>query len=188
MKRFLATPTDASSSKKANKTSEFLVNIQNGRLQEAEGILDFQFKKKRVKILSKAEEVAENKNGIVYWMSRDMRVQDNWALLMAQKLALKNSLPLHVVFCLAENFLGATIRHYKFMLKGLEEISEECKDLDISFHLLRGHAGEQIPKFIEDFNIGALVVDFSPLRISRGWLSDVQEKLAKDIPLVQVDA
>ncbi|CAO1352263.1 unnamed protein product [Diamesa serratosioi] len=188
MKRFLSTPTGASSSKKANKASDFLVNIQNGRLQEGESILDFKFKKKRVKILTKAEEVAENKYGIVYWMSRDMRVQDNWAFLMAQKLALKNTLPLHVVFCLAENFLGATIRHYKFLLKGLEEISEECKELDISFHLLRGHAGEQIPKFIDDFKIGALVVDFSPLRISRGWLSDVQEKLAKDIPLVQVDA
>ncbi len=27
---------------------------------------------------------------VAYWMSRDQRVQDNWALLYAQKIALEN--------------------------------------------------------------------------------------------------
>lgn len=43
---------------------------------------------------------------------------DNWALLFAQKLALKNEIPLHVCFCLKPKFLDATIRHYKFLLEG----------------------------------------------------------------------
>lgn len=43
---------------------------------------------------------------------------DNWAFLFAQKLALKNEIPLHVCFCLKPKFLDATIRHYKFLLKG----------------------------------------------------------------------
>ncbi len=38
---------------------------------------------------------------MAYWMNRDQRVQDNWAMLYAQKLALQERLPLHVVFCLA---------------------------------------------------------------------------------------
>lgn len=51
-------------------------------------------------------------------MARDQRVEDNWALLFAQKLAIQNKVPLHVIFCLTENFMDATIRHFIFMLKG----------------------------------------------------------------------
>lgn len=35
---------------------------------------------------------------IVYWMSRDQRVRDNWALIYAQELVLKKKTPLIVVF------------------------------------------------------------------------------------------
>ena len=37
---------------------------------------------------------------VLYVMSRDQRVQDNHALLAAQKHALAKKLPLAVVFCL----------------------------------------------------------------------------------------
>ena len=47
---------------------------------------------------------------MAYWMSRDQRVQDNWAAIFAQKLAKENNLPLHVVFCLVPKFLDATLR------------------------------------------------------------------------------
>lgn len=69
-------------------------------------------------MLSSTKEVKEGAKGVVYWMSRDQRVQDNWAFLFAQKLALKNQVPLHVCFCLVSKFLDATIRHFDFMLKG----------------------------------------------------------------------
>lgn len=193
MKRVITTPAaaDASSSKKlkSEKTENLLIDsINNNRLKTGADVIEFKFNKKRVSILSDAKEIDEAKKGIIYWMSRDMRVQDNWAFLQAQKLALKNELPLHVVFCLAEKFLDATLRHYKFMIKGLEEVSEECHKLNINFHLLRGDAGDQIPKFVKDYEIGAVVVDFSPLRIGRGWIKDVMKKLDDNIPFVQVDA
>ena len=35
--------------------------------------------------------------GVLYWMWRDKRVQDNWALLYSQKTALELNVPLHVV-------------------------------------------------------------------------------------------
>lgn len=193
MKRVITTPTaDASSSKKLKsekiESSALIESIKSNRLKAAADVLEFKFNKKRVSILSDAKEIDEGKKGIIYWMSRDMRVQDNWAFLQAQKLALKNELPLHVVFCLAEKFLDATLRHYKFMINGLEEVSEECHKLNINFHLLRGDAGEQIPKFVKEFEIGAVVVDFTPLRIGRGWIKDVMKKLDENIPFVQVDA
>jgi len=40
-------------------------------------VADFKFNKKRVRMLSKATEVPETSAGIVYWMSRDQRVQGN---------------------------------------------------------------------------------------------------------------
>lgn len=49
---------------------------------------------------------------------------DNWAFLYAQRLALKQELPLHICFCLVPKFLDATIRHYGFMLRGLQEVAK----------------------------------------------------------------
>lgn len=82
-------------------------------------VLEFPLNKKRIRILSKASLVKEDSAAILYWCSRDPRVQDNWAALYAQKLALKNHLPLHVCFCLLPRFLDATHRHFHFLLKGL---------------------------------------------------------------------
>lgn len=121
-------------------------------------------------------------------MSRDQRVEDNWALLFSQYLAIKNKVPLHVLFCLSDKFLDATIRHFIFMLKGLEEVADDCRRLDISFHLLRGSHNTEIPKFVKDKGFGALICDFSPLRIHRGWVESINKALPADLPFVQVDA
>ena len=53
---------------------------------------------------------------VVYWMSRDQRVEDNWALLYAQELALQMKAPLAVIFCLVPQFLNATLRQFAFTL------------------------------------------------------------------------
>lgn len=167
---------------------DFITQIQQHRLKSGESIKEVKFNKKRVNILSDAKMVDENMKGIAYWMARDQRVQDNWAMLFAQNLAFKNELPLHVIFCLTDKFLGATLRHFKFMLDGLEEVEEECKKLRINFHLLRGDHVVEIPKFVKDNKIGAVVCDFSPLRIHRSWVDGVQKKLPDNIPFIQVDA
>ena len=73
-------------------------------------------------ITKKAVSVAANSRLVVYWMSRDQRAEDNWALLHAQHLAEQKGYGLAVVFCLVPKFLGATLRQYGFMLKGLREV------------------------------------------------------------------
>jgi len=45
---------------------------------------------------------------VVYWMSRNQLVADNWALLHVQQLALERQVPLAVLFTLADSLLGAT--------------------------------------------------------------------------------
>lgn len=179
---------DSSSSENSNENfNQFLSEIQDDR-NTFNSIMRFNFLKKRVRILSVASEVKIDCDGIVYWMSRDCRVQDNWSFLYAQKLAIKNEVPLHVCFCLVRKFLDATIRHYKFLLKGLEEVKTECDQLKINFHLLPGDGGSEIPKFVTAHNIGAVVCDFSPLRLPLKWVEDVRLALPEDIPLCQVDA
>nr|HPR66291.1 deoxyribodipyrimidine photo-lyase [Methanothrix sp.] len=123
---------------------------------------------------------------VVYWMSRDQRAEDNWALAFVQELALKRRSPLGVVFSLAEEFLGAAIRQYGFMLRGLEEVEEVLAKKGISFALLGGDPGEAIPRFAEEHGIGAIVTDFSPLKTKWSWSERVVKRLT--IPVYEVDA
>ncbi|HOD11859.1 MAG TPA: deoxyribodipyrimidine photo-lyase [Candidatus Omnitrophota bacterium] len=123
---------------------------------------------------------------VVYWMSRDQRFNDNWALIFAQELALKNAVPLGIVFALASKFLNATRRHYDFMLKGLIELQKNLAAKNIPFFLLSGNPSEEIFKFVKKHEAGALVCDFDPLRVKRAWKSEVARKI--DIPFYEVDA
>lgn len=129
---------------------------------------------------------SETSGPVVYWMSRDQRVHDNWALLFAQKIAAEKKLPLAVVFNLVPDFLEATIRQYGFMLKGLKELEHELALFNIPFFLTTGKPEEEIPKFIKQFNVSILVTDFDPLRIKRIWKRDVAKKIL--IPFYEVDA
>jgi deoxyribodipyrimidine photo-lyase len=121
-----------------------------------------------------------------YWMSRDQRVRDSWALLYAQRLAWERQQPLIVVFCLVPDFLEAQPAHYRFMVQGLQEVEAGLLGLHIGFYLLRGQPQELIPAFIQQYGISLLVTDFDPLRPKRRWLETVAERI--DIPVHQVDA
>ncbi|XP_068196823.1 CPD photolyase isoform X2 [Antennarius striatus] len=152
---------------------------------------EVEFNPKRLRVISEegTEEPKSGSEGVLYWMCRDHRVQDNWALIYAQKLALKQKLPLHVCFCLqVPRSEASTLRHYGFLLGGLQEVQEECQSLGLQFHLLRGAAGDVLPGWVSDRRFGAVVTDFYPLRGPLQWLQDVKEKLPKDVPLIQVDA
>ncbi|KHE92143.1 MAG: deoxyribodipyrimidine photo-lyase [Candidatus Scalindua rubra] len=138
---------------------------------------------KRVRLIKKGN----MKSGpLVYWMSRDQRAKDNWALLFTQYLAVKNNLPVIVVFCLVPQFLGATIRQYHFMLEGLQEVEKTLSEKNINFFLITGLPDKKIPEFIEKNKAGVLITDFSPLRISREWKKEVVHKI--DIPCYEIDA
>ena len=114
---------------------------------------------------------------VVYWMSRDQRARDNWALLFAQDIAMKQQAPLAVIFCLVPQFLNATVRHYDFMLTGLKTVEEGLSKKNIPFFLLAGAPDKEIPRFLRTHRVGTLVSDFDPLRIKRTW----KEHITKEI-------
>ena len=122
---------------------------------------------------------------VLYWMVRDKRVHDNWALLKAQKIAIDNKVPLIVCFNYFNTYKDANIRQYQFLFDGLKEVHRDLIKLQIGFYLLEGLSHTEIPKFIEKQNVGHLVTDFTPLNIYRNRLSKVVNKI--DIPVTQVD-
>jgi deoxyribodipyrimidine photo-lyase len=139
--------------------------------------------RRRVKILKESD---GRRGPVVLWMSRDQRMNDNWSLLFAQELAMKQKTPLVVIFCLVPQFLNATIRQYGFMIKGLQEVEKHLKKKNIPFFLLTGLPEVEVPKFVNGYEIGTMVTDFSPLRISKGWKESVMRNI--DIPFYEVDA
>jgi deoxyribodipyrimidine photo-lyase len=126
------------------------------------------------------------KGPVVYWMSRDQRARDNWALIYAQELAQKRNSDLAVAFCLAPEFLGATRRQYSFMLQGLREVEQSLRALNIPLFLRSGDPGREIPDLLNDLGAGALVSDFSPLRQSLEWKTAVAGEIS--LPFYEVDA
>ena len=139
---------------------------------------------RRTRLLNDRHDV---RGPIVYWMSRDQRVRNNWALLFAHRKAESLQQHLVVVFTLAPSFLGAPLRHYDFMLKGLQEVELSLRELNVPFFILQGEPETELPDFIKKLKAGAVVTDFSPLNISRTWKITIGNKLLP-IPLYEIDA
>ncbi|MBD3271613.1 MAG: deoxyribodipyrimidine photo-lyase [Elusimicrobia bacterium] len=123
---------------------------------------------------------------VVYWMSRDQRAEDNWALLYAQEYAIKNKKPLVAVFCLVPEFLGATIRQYDFMIKGLQSVEKKLQQRSIPFMVLPGHPTKTLPQYLKKINAGILITDFDPLRVKIQWKKNIQKRIS--MPFLEVDA
>ena len=126
----------------------------------------------------------EGTGPVIYWMSREQRADDNWPLLFAQQKALERQAPLLVVFYLAPAFLGATLRQYDFMLRGLAETEARLREKQISFTVVTGDIKDLIRYFV---SVAArlVVTDFDPLKIKQAWLREATDGLA--VPLYQVD-
>lgn len=138
---------------------------------------------KRARLLNNYEYKA---GAIIYWMSRDQRVQDNHSLLFARHLALEKEAALIVMFNLVDSFLNAGLRQFGFMLKGLNEVAKELENYNIPFYFLQGEPSVTVPAFIKETGAGLLVTDFDPLKIKKKWKGEVSAKIT--IPFYEVDS
>lgn len=107
-----------------------------------------------------------NPNGkcIVYVMSRDQRVSDNFALLYAQQRSIEEEIPLVVYFNLYPQVKNRIYQHYQFMIDGLIEVQEDLKDKNIDLILGVGSVVENIKELQDQINPKEIIFDFSPLR------------------------
>lgn len=149
--------------------------------------------KKSVSLAVNPKRVRELKGGaisgdgpVIYWMSRDQRVRDNWALLYACQQASKSGAPVAVAFNLVTEYYNAGARQFAFMVKGLKCLAPKLEALGIPFFLLQGNPGETIPKLVKDCNASLLVNDYGPIRLGREWKDTVAK--AVPCPFHEVDA
>jgi len=127
------------------------------------------------------------KEGVVlYWMNRDMRIKDNWALLYAQELALENNTELVICYNLDPEFLGGTLRQLDFKIQGLRELHADAEKLGIPFYVLVDSKIDCVIDFIKEKSVGIVVTDFAPLRIQQQWLVQIVKKIK--VPVWVVDA
>ncbi|KAL6069158.1 Deoxyribodipyrimidine photo-lyase [Balamuthia mandrillaris] len=145
----------------------------------------------RVRTIKEAKGATARATGVVYWMSRDQRVHDNWALLHAKELADALNVPMGVLFCMVPGFKGAGLRQFSFMVKGLQEVEQTLQAINVPFCILTGQPKERIPEFLQSYAVSHLVYDFSPMNIGRQWKMEVASAgylQDSDVQVTEVDA
>ncbi|KAF2298976.1 hypothetical protein GH714_029483 [Hevea brasiliensis] len=151
-----------------------MVNVAGKKMA---AIIDCSVQPGRVRVLKEGS--TKQTGPVVYWMFRDQRLRDNWALIYAIHQANKANVPVAVVFNLFDQFLGAKARQVGFMLK---EKFRKCKDeiclrvgdsvaihevdahnvvpiwvasekLEYSARTLRGKINKRLPDYLIDFPV-----------------------------------
>lgn len=135
--------------------------------------------------IQKQNEFEYSSGKVLYWMNRDMRLQDNWALLRAQELAKELKAELVVCYNLDPEFLGGTLRQLDFKIYALKELHVDFEKHNISFYTLVDSDIQCVIDFIKKHKVGYIVTDFAPLRIQRKWLDTLIKKT--DAPIEVVD-
>ncbi|KAL8539676.1 hypothetical protein ACS0TY_001331 [Phlomoides rotata] len=142
----------------------------------------------RIRVLKQAVG-AKQEGPVVYWMFRDQRLRDNWALIHAVHQANQREVPIAIAFNLFHQFKGAKARHLGFMLRGLRKLHSDLhSSLNVSFFLFRGEAVDTIPNFLKESGASLLVTDFSPLREVRQWKDEICKRVNESVSIHEVDA
>lgn len=123
------------------------------------------------------------KGAVVYLMERDLRIQDNWAMVHAQDLAINHKSPI-LILCLTHIQNLHSNRQRAWKLPAIEELSTEAQRLNIGFAALDQVKPKPLQDLLRSLNPGALVVEGSPLIESRR-LKDALSSLS--IPTFEID-
>ncbi len=124
-------------------------------------------------------------SAVLYVMSRDQRVRDNYALLIAQNYAIERSLPLVVVFNLYPAITNRLYQHYEFMIEGLKQVESDLQKYQIPLILTIGDGSLTIPGIARQLQAAAIFFDFSPLRGPVTLRQQIAQQLS--VPCFEVD-
>lgn len=128
---------------------------------------------RRVRRLNNAPDSA---GPVVYLMSRDTRMADNWALVLAQQKALELKQPLVVAHTLTADWPDMKFRQYHFLINGVQPIGAKLAKVNISFTVLSDEKSRT--QFLSAIQPGAVIVDFNPLEASLSWKNRLSKNLA----------
>jgi deoxyribodipyrimidine photo-lyase len=123
--------------------------------------------KERILTLNPSAAMNETGTCVIYDMSRDIRVADNFALLAAQKTALKYGVPLIVFFNIFTQLEDRNKQQFLFMIEGLKEVKMDLEKLGISFIIRSGNHRENSKALDNELQPITWFYDYSPLRYMR---------------------
>ena len=136
----------------------------------------------RIQVLSPQDEPRQG-DYVLYWMQQSQRAEHNPALEYAVQRANALGLPLLVGFGLMDGYPEANVRHYRFLLEGLQDTAAALEKRRVGFVLQRGEPPEVALKLARK---AALVVcDRGYLRHQKAWREDVAARAR--CPVVQVE-
>jgi deoxyribodipyrimidine photo-lyase len=140
-----------------------------------------EIQEERVKQLNE-KEIVEG-DYVLYWMQEAQRAEYNHALEYAVQRANELGQPLLVIFGLMADYPEANLRHYAFLLEGLQDVKEGLKERNIKFVVRRGSPDEVA--LDAGKNASLIVCDMSYLSLQKEWREKVAE--GADCLVVQVE-
>lgn len=121
---------------------------------------------------------------VLYWMQQSQRAEHNHALEYAIQQANELEKPLLVAFGLMDDYPEANLRHYTFMLEGLQEIQKALADRGIKL-VVRYGPPEQVALKLGQ-KAALIVTDRGYLRHQKQWRDRVAQAAGR--PVIQVEA
>lgn len=124
---------------------------------------------------------------VLWWPSRDLRVEDNWSLLKALDIAKDRGVPVVAVYNLEPGFSGGELRQHDFKVKCLKLLARDLEKLGVPFFLEVGdRSHRRVAERANEMGAAAIVTDFSPLRRPRRWVEEVSR--AARCAVLEVDS
>ncbi len=137
----------------------------------------------RVKHLNEKE--VRDEDYVLYWMQSSQRAEHNHALEYAVQRANELDQRLLVVFGLTDGYPEANLRHYTFMLEGLQEVEGALKERGIKFVVRHGPPDQVALDAGRDASL--IVTDRGYMRPQRRWRATVAEEAGCLVTQVESD-
>ncbi len=137
----------------------------------------------RVRILNERDVC--NGAYVLYWMQASQRAILNHALEYAAAEANCMDLPLLVGFGIMDDYPEANLRHYSFMVEGLQDTESVLKGRKIKLVVIRGHPAEIALKLGKRASL--IVTDRGYLRHQKQWRKTVASEAACKVVQVETD-
>ena len=123
---------------------------------------------------------------VLYWMQQSQRTEYNDALNVAIREANRLDLPLVTVFGLTDAYPDANLRHFHFMLEGLQEVEQSLGRRGIGLVVRLGNPPEVALNLGHDAAL--IVCDMGYTRHQREWRDKVAREADCRVLQVECDA
>ncbi|KAF7661351.1 hypothetical protein LDENG_00263570 [Lucifuga dentata] len=147
--------------------------LQDLMVQQRTEKKEMKFNRKRLRFISDTQKIKQESKGILYWMSRDHRIQDNCKCRsMRRNLLWKRT-------CLCISVLGAVVTDFSLLRQPLQWLEEVKKKLSKDVPLIQVDAHNIVPCWVASSK-----QEYSA-RTIRGKITNLLPEFLTDFPLVE---